>query len=182
MVGFRKDAQSFAMEEVTNSEEYGDQHCKLRSPVYSHGKPSILRKGSPLLNLSLTSLGKETTSSSWLSLDSRAPVDSPRMKTLHEKGAINGSPTAKKLASCRPNRVRKKTPPTTKGETQKDVSDMAQQLSLGPLAVSTLRKPRKRTCRTNTKLGARTVAESGGTNTKLATGTATENGGHDKLG
>ncbi|KAB5533671.1 hypothetical protein DKX38_016757 [Salix brachista] len=177
-----KDAQSFAMEEVTNAEDYGDQHCKLRSPVYSHGKPSILRKGSPLLNLSLTSLGKETTSSSWLSLDSRAPVDSPRMKTLHEKGAINDSPTAKNLASCRPNRLCKKTPPSTKGETQKDVSDMAQQLSLGPLAVSTLRKPRKRTCRTYTKLGTRTVAESGGTNTKLATGTATENGGHDKLG
>ncbi|KAF9672065.1 hypothetical protein SADUNF_Sadunf11G0001800 [Salix dunnii] len=177
-----KDAHSFAMEEVTNAEDYGDQQCKLRSPVYSHGKPSILRKGSPLLNLSLTSLGKETTSSSWLSLDSRAPVDSPRMKTLHEKGVINDSPTAKNLASCRPNRLCKKTPPSTKGETQKDVSDMAHQLSLGPLAVSTLRKPRKRTRRTNTKLGTRTVAESGGTNTKLATGTATENGGQDKHG
>ena len=114
------------MEEVTNAEDYGDQQCKLRSPVYSHGKPSILRKGSPLLNLSLTSLGKETTSSSWLSLDSRAPVDSPRMKTLHEKGVINDSPTAKNLASCRPNRLCKKTTLGAKVETQKDVFDMAQ--------------------------------------------------------
>ncbi|KAL9384276.1 hypothetical protein Peur_024599 [Populus x canadensis] len=175
-----KDAQSFAMEEVTNAEDYGDQQWKLRSPVHSRGKPSILRKGSPLLNLSLTSLGKETASSSWLSLDSRAAVDSPRMKTLHEKGAINDSPAAKNLSPCRPNRLCKKTTPITKVETQKNVSDMAQQLSLGPLAVSTLRKPRKRMCRTNTNLGTRTVAENGGTNTKFGTGTATENGGLDQ--
>ena len=168
------------MEEVTNAEDYGDQQWKLRSPVHSRGKPSILRKGSPLLNLSLTSLGKETASSSWLSLDSRAAVDSPRMKTLHEKGAINDSPAAKNLSPCRPNRLCKKTTPITKVETQKNVSDMAQQLSLGPLAVSTLRKPRKRMCRTNTNLGTRTVAENGGTNTKLGTGTATENGGLDQ--
>ncbi|CAK7351223.1 unnamed protein product [Dovyalis caffra] len=159
-----KDAQNFAMEEVTNAEDYGDQHCELRSSVHSHGKPSILRKGSPLLNLSLTSLGKETTNSSWLSLDSHAPVDSSRMKVMHEKGVISECPAAKNLSSCRPSRLCKKTTPSTKVETQKDVSDIAQQLSLGPLAVSTLRKPRKRSCRTNTNLGTRIAAENSGTN------------------
>ncbi|KAL9355760.1 hypothetical protein Peur_053730 [Populus x canadensis] len=128
-----------------------------------------------LLKSSLTSLGKETTSSSWLSLDSHAPVDSPKMKAVRGKGEINECQAAKKLSSCCPNRLCKKTTLGAKGETQKDVCDMAQQLCLGPLAFSTLRKPRKHTCRTNTNLGTQTAAENGGTNTNSGTGTATEN-------
>ncbi|KAH8512154.1 hypothetical protein H0E87_009382 [Populus deltoides] len=97
------------------------------------------------------------------------------MKAVRGKGEINECQAAKKLSSCCPNRLCKKTTLGAKGETQKDVCDMAQQLCLGPLAFSTLRKPRKHTCRTNTNLGTQTAAENGGTNTNSGTGTATEN-------
>lgn len=134
------------MEKAPTDADYGDQQCELRSPIHPHCNTSISRKGSPpFLKLSLTSIGKDNTISSWLSLDSFA--NPPSIKAKHEECTISDGPAGKSLASCRPNRSCKKiTPSTKKVSTQKDVVDMAQQLSLGPLAVSTLRKPRKRGC------------------------------------
>uniref|UniRef100_A0A6M2ECY5 Uncharacterized protein n=1 Tax=Populus davidiana TaxID=266767 RepID=A0A6M2ECY5_9ROSI len=91
----------------------------------------------------------------------------PKMKAVHGKGEINECQAAKNYLHVVPTDCARRL-------------HWAQQLCLGPLAFSTLRKPRKRTCRTNTNLGTQTAAESGGTNTNSGTGTATENDRCDK--
>ncbi|KAJ6935126.1 hypothetical protein NC652_010203 [Populus alba x Populus x berolinensis] len=61
------------------------------------------------------------------------------MKAVHGKGEINECQAAKNYLHVVPTDCARRL-------------HWAQQLCLGPLAFSTLRKPRKRTCRTNTNL------------------------------
>ncbi|XP_065879204.1 uncharacterized protein [Euphorbia lathyris] len=133
-----KDLPSFPTGTVTTSADYSSEQFEPRSPGPG---PGLLQasanpgNNSPFLNLGLTNLRKDGSSTSWLTLDSCAPVDPPSSK-------------ANKLAVSRPNRISKKITASTK---RVATEDMAQELSLGPLAVSSLKKkPRKRVCRTNT--------------------------------
>ena len=136
---------SFATEEVATGADYGEKQHERNRPIRPLDNDSIPGKGSHSLGLNLTSLGKDATNSSWLTLDSCASVDPPNMKAKHEERIISVCPVATNLASGRPKRSCKKTGSCTKsGATNKDSVDTAQQLSLGLLAVSTLKKPRKR--------------------------------------
>ncbi|KAF2304685.1 hypothetical protein GH714_037477 [Hevea brasiliensis] len=155
-----KDLPSLATEKIATDADCGDKQCEWSSPVHPQSNTSIPGKGSPFLELGLTSLGKDAASSSWLTLESCATVDPPSRKDKHEECAMSVCPIAKNLASCRPNRSCRKTTPSMKTvATEKEVTDMAQQLSLGPLAVSSLKKPRKRSCRTNTSLSTGMTTE-----------------------
>ena len=141
------------IEEVATDADYADKQCEWNHPIHPSGNVSIPGKGSLSSELNLTSLGKDATNSSWLTLDSCASVHPPSMKAKHEECIISVCPVATNLASGRPKRSCKKTTPCTKsGATDKHSMDKAQQLSLGLLAVSTLKKPRKRASRTNTGL------------------------------
>ncbi|KAJ9136350.1 hypothetical protein P3X46_033438 [Hevea brasiliensis] len=160
-----KDVPSLASEKVTTDADCGDKQCEWRSPVHPQGNTSVPGKGSSFFKLGLASLEKDATGSSWLTLDSCPPVDLPSTKARYEGHTVSDSPMSKNLASRRPNRSCKKTTSMKTVVIERDVIDMAQQLSLGPLAVSSLKKPRKRSCRTNTG---------------LSTGMATENPSYDK--
>ncbi|XP_015574278.1 uncharacterized protein LOC8284196 isoform X2 [Ricinus communis] len=154
-----KEFPSIAMEEVTTDADYGNKQCEWSSPVHPTGNTSTPRKGSTFLKLNLKSLGRDATNSSWLTLDSCASVDPPSRKAKHEECILGVCPVVKNLASGRSNRSCKKLTSTKSGATEKDVVDMAQQLSLGLLAVSTLKKPRKRASRTNTGLSTGRINE-----------------------
>lgn len=132
-----------------------DQQHELRSSN-GQGSASASGKGSsPFLKLGLTNLGKDTASSSWLSLNSSAPGHPIRTKSKNPEGSISEGPAAKIMAS-RPIRSCKKVSPSSKKYvTQTHATDMAQQLSLSSLAVQTVRK--KRGCRTNTGLNIGTT-------------------------
>ncbi|KDP20744.1 hypothetical protein JCGZ_21215 [Jatropha curcas] len=146
-----KEITCSATEEVTT---------EWKSTIHTDGNSSIPGKASPFLKLSLTSMRKESSSSAWLTLDSCAAVDPPRINAKYEECTIGACPVAKKLISGRPNRSCKKTTQSMRTVvTEKDVMDMAQQLSLGPLAVSTLKKPRKRACRTNASFNTAMATE-----------------------
>ncbi|XP_050235391.1 uncharacterized protein LOC126683732 [Mercurialis annua] len=147
-------ADSDAEESLSCASPAEEQHKEF--PSFETGgvtSPVHQMEDSSFSKLNLTSLGKDATNSSWLTLDSCASIDPPSMKAKHEECTLTVSPAAKKLTACRPNRSCKKTTPSKiKVATEKDVADMAQQLSLGFLAVSTLKKPRKRVGRANTDL------------------------------
>lgn len=69
-----------AAEEVTADADCGDEQCEWRSHVHPQANTSIPGESSPFLKLGLTSLEKDATSNSWLTLDSRPPVDLPSTK------------------------------------------------------------------------------------------------------
>ncbi|CAI0468323.1 unnamed protein product [Linum tenue] len=98
----------------------------------THGNssaPEIGSSSSPLLKkLSLTMLGKDKKSNTWLSLDSGAPNEHDDAAPGHQ---VESGPSG-----------------------QQDVTDMAQQLSLGPLASSTAKKSRGRATRGSTNLNS----------------------------
>lgn len=146
-----KEGPDFVMEEVPADADYGDVQCEQSRAAREEENTTIPRSSSRSLKLSLTSIENDGSSSSWLSLDSCAPAQNPSSVAKHNEDAIIRGPAAKSLAPCRPNRSCKKTTPSTKRiATQKDVIDMAQQLSLGPSAASTSRKSRKSGNKTDT--------------------------------
>ncbi|KAF3451721.1 hypothetical protein FNV43_RR07817 [Rhamnella rubrinervis] len=126
-----------------------DKQCESRTNVHSQGNAHIQGKEIPSLELGLTSQGKDDSSnSSWLSLQSSATHHPSNMISKHDTSLIVSE--AKNLASCRPSRSCRKTKPNTKEVTaQKQAVDMAQRLSLGPLSIPILRKPRKHASRNN---------------------------------
>uniref|UniRef100_A0A2P2KD83 Uncharacterized protein MANES_17G038900 n=1 Tax=Rhizophora mucronata TaxID=61149 RepID=A0A2P2KD83_RHIMU len=137
-----KEVSSCAAEKVTTNKDF-DQRCEPGGPF--HSSTSILKRSNPFLKLSLMSPAKDAGSVSWLSLDSCATIGLPSMKANPEGCTINEVPTAQSLASCSPNKDNKKTVASPElVANQKDDVGMSQQLSLGPLAVSAVRKPRKR--------------------------------------
>lgn len=135
----------------------GDNQCEPMTCCHPQGDVCVLVKDiTPSLELGLSNQGKDDTSnSSWLSLDSCAPDRFLNSNTKHEERAIGEGPATENLSSCRPIRSCNKKKPSTKVTVQKHAMDMARQLSLGPLAISTLKKPRKRAYRTNTSLNVR---------------------------
>lgn len=135
----------------------GDKQCEPMTCCHPQGDVCILVKDiTPSLELGLSNQGKDDTSnSSWLSLDSCAPDRLLNSNTKHEERGIGEAPATENLSSCRPIRSCNKKKPSTKVTVQKHAMDMARQLSLGPLAISTLKKPRKRAYRTNTSLNVR---------------------------
>ncbi|KAL6197632.1 hypothetical protein ACLB2K_033238 [Fragaria x ananassa] len=98
------------------------------------------------LELGLSNQGMDDVSnSSWLSLDTYSAdcADSMTSEPLAVKDLVLPRP----VKSCKKVRLR------TRANSQKQVVDMAQQLSLGPLALPPVRKPRKRVCRPNLNIG-----------------------------
>lgn len=100
----------------------------------------------PSLQLGFTNQGMdEASNSSWLSLDTCAAD--------REESMTSESLASKDLVSPRPIRSCKKARMRTRKVAHKQAVDMAQQLSLGPLAIPPGRKPRKRVCRPNLNIG-----------------------------
>lgn len=134
-----------------------DKICEPMTCCHPQGDVcTLLKEITPSLELGLSNQGKvDTSNSSWLSLDSCAPDRLLNSNTKDEESALGEGPATENLSSCRPIRSYKKKKPSTKVTVQKHAMDMARQLSLGPLAISTLKKPRKRACRTNTSFNAR---------------------------
>ncbi|XP_031279268.1 uncharacterized protein LOC116137720 isoform X2 [Pistacia vera] len=129
------------LEEHARDRDSNDQRHESRSPSFAQGSVLVPRNASPFLKLGLITMGKDTTSSSWLSLNSCAPGHPARTKHKNTEGTISEAPSAKDIASPANRSFKKTTPTTKKVAEQKDATDMAQQLSLSP----TVRKPRKRT-------------------------------------
>ncbi|XVF26043.1 hypothetical protein REPUB_Repub13aG0265800 [Reevesia pubescens] len=153
-----KEAHGSMIRETVTDEDCNDQQQELSTRGNSQGNVSVPASGSPpFLKLGLT-CPKKDTSSSWLSLDSSASGHTSRSKPKNEASAMSKDPSTKTLASNRLSRPLKQTTPSTRKVTvqEEHVIDMAEQLSLGPLSVPTLRKPRKRTCRANTSANAGT--------------------------
>ncbi|KAL5840440.1 hypothetical protein ACOSQ3_013111 [Xanthoceras sorbifolium] len=157
-----KEIPSLVTENVATDGDSDDQQYELRTRSSAQANVCDPKRGTPpFLNLGLTNLGKEHTSNSWLSLNSCASGRPSRAKSKNEEGLISEDPAAKNIASCRPNRSCKTpTPSTKKFAAQKSATDMAEQLSLGPLAIRTVRKPRKCACRSNTSLNIGMTTES----------------------
>ncbi|KAJ0014525.1 hypothetical protein Pint_21845 [Pistacia integerrima] len=129
------------LEENARDQDSNDQRHESRSPSFAQGSVLVPRNASPFLKLGLITMGKDTTSSSWLSLNSCAPGHPARTKHKNTEGTISEAPSAKDIASPANRSFKKTTPTTKKVAEQKDATDVAQQLSLSP----TVRKPRKRT-------------------------------------
>ncbi|KAJ0078822.1 hypothetical protein Patl1_24607 [Pistacia atlantica] len=127
------------LEENARDRDSNDQRHESRSPSFAPGSVLVPRNASPFLKLGLITMGKDTTSSSWLSLNSCAPGHPARTKHKNTEGAISEAPSAKDIASPANRSFKKTTPTTKKVAEQKDATDVAQQLSLSP----TVRKPRK---------------------------------------
>ncbi|KAK9267829.1 hypothetical protein L1049_010265 [Liquidambar formosana] len=158
-----KEAPNFVMEKVLTDADCDDQQCDLRTQGDCQGNVCNPGKGSTLsLKLGLTGQGKDNTgTSSWLSLDSRAQDCPPCAKPKRVEGTHGEGRATKKWASCRPNRSCKKKKPSPKRVTaQKHARDTPQQLNLGSLAVTPLRKLRKRGCKTNLNLNTEMTVES----------------------
>ncbi|KAH7545745.1 hypothetical protein FEM48_Zijuj01G0126400 [Ziziphus jujuba var. spinosa] len=131
----------------------GDKQCESRTDDFnSQGTVHIPGKEIPSLELGLTSQAKDAACKpSWLSLHSSVPDHPSHMLRKHDGSLIGEGDATKNLASCRPSRSCKKTKPSTKEvTTQKQALNMEHQLSLGPLAIPIMRKPRKHACRNNT--------------------------------
>ncbi|KAK1557939.1 hypothetical protein Q3G72_034534 [Acer saccharum] len=157
-----KEIPSLATEKVAIDGDSDDQQqYELRTPSRAQANVCDPRNGTPpFLKLGLTSRGKEHTRNSWLSLNSCAPGRPTRTKSKNEEGLMSQNSAVTNLASCRPDRSCKTpTPNTKKIATQKPATDMAEQLSLGPLAIRTVKKPRKRTSRSNTSLNTGVTTE-----------------------
>lgn len=147
------------MTEKATDGDSDDQQHELRSSHGLCGAPASRKGSSPFLKLGLTNLGKDTASSSWLSLNSSAPGNPICTKSKNSEDSISGGPAAKIMAS-RPIRSCKKVSPSSKKvATQMHATDMTEQLSLSSLAVQTVRK--KRGFRTNTGLNIRTTDNKG---------------------
>ncbi|KAE8664463.1 Homeodomain-like superfamily protein, putative isoform 2 [Hibiscus syriacus] len=145
-----KDAQCSMTQEIVTDEDCNDQrrelsiHGNTENNVCSHERetPSFLKMG-------LTGPKKDKSSSS-LSLDASASNRTSHAKPKNESSTISKGPPTKTSSSHRLNRPSKQaTQSTRKVAPLEHAVDMAEQLSLGPLSVPTLRKPRKRTRRTN---------------------------------
>ncbi|GAV85021.1 Myb_DNA-bind_6 domain-containing protein [Cephalotus follicularis] len=135
-----KEVPSSEAEKVATGADCDDQQWDLSTHAQSKACG-----GSHHSEFGLTSLG-EDTSSSWLSLNSCAAACPAFTKTNYEEIIVSEDPAVTKSTSCHSTRSCKKTA-QKKLTVQKHAIDMAQQLSLGPLAVTTVRKPRKRACR-----------------------------------
>lgn len=131
-----------------------DQQYEFRTPSQAQANVCNPRKGTPpFLKLGLMNQEKEHRSNSWLSLNSCAPGRATRTKSKNEEGLISEDPAAKNLASSRPSRsCRTPTPSRQRFAAQKPATEMSERLSLGPLAIQTARKPRKRASGSNTSL------------------------------
>ena len=138
-------------------EDCNNQQWELSTHGNSQGNVCVPERGSPpFLKLGLT-CPKKDTSSSWLSLDSSASGHTSRSKPKNEMSIISKGPNTKTSPSYHLSRpLKQATPSTRKVTVQEHAIDMAEQLSLCPLSVPTLRKPRKRTCRANTIANAGT--------------------------
>ena len=151
------------MENLVTGAASNDKQCEPSTHCHPQGDAHILGKDiAPSLELGLSNQGKDDTSNfSWLSLDSCAPDRLLSTKASHEESTTCEGPLPKILSSLRLNRSCKNKKTSTKDVTvQKHAMDMAKQLSLGPLATPTLKKPRKRACRTNTSLNIGLTFES----------------------
>ncbi|KAJ0080000.1 hypothetical protein Patl1_24602 [Pistacia atlantica] len=132
----------FECEEMTDSEVEEGSGYEQIPEMQEKGSVLVPRNASPFLKLGLITMGKDTTSSSWLSLNSCAPGHPARTKHKNTEGTISEAPSAKDIASPANRSFKKTTPTTKKVAEQKDATDVAQQLSLSP----TVRKPRKPVC------------------------------------
>lgn len=158
-----KEDQNIALENLVTGAASNDKQCEPSTHCHPQGDAHILGKDiAPSLELGLSNQGKDDTSNfSWLSLDSCAPDRLLSTKASHEESTTCEGPLPKILSSLRLNRSCKNKKTSTKDVTvQKHAMDMAKQLSLGPLATPTLKKPRKRACRTNTSLNIGLTFES----------------------
>ncbi|XP_062013512.1 uncharacterized protein LOC133729903 [Rosa rugosa] len=151
----------FECEEMADSEgEEDGSACEQISEMQNKDVASFTKKGPataehndnihihriPSLELGLSNQGMdEASNSSWLSLDT---YSADREESMTSEGLA-----AKDLVSPPPNKSCKKVRLRTRANSQKQVVDMAQQLSLGPLALPPVRKPRKRVCRPNLNIG-----------------------------
>ncbi|KAK8501950.1 hypothetical protein V6N11_063649 [Hibiscus sabdariffa] len=133
-----------------------DQLCELG--IHGHSENNVCgpeRRTLSLLKMDL-SCPKKAKSNFWLSLDAPASDRTSHAKTGNEVSTSSKCPT-KTSASHRLNRASKHATPRTRKVTQQEHAvDMAEQLSLGPLSVPTLRKPRKHACRTSKTANAGT--------------------------
>ncbi|XP_038689681.1 uncharacterized protein LOC119988639 isoform X2 [Tripterygium wilfordii] len=151
-----KGEPKFTAARVAMDVNYDDQECELEGPVYSQRNNSLLIKSSPSLKLSLTSLGMDPTKNAWLSLESGAPG---HHECKHENMIREGS-HAKNFTGLSNRSCTKTTEGTNNDGTQNHSEDMTQQLSLGPIVFPSLRKPRKRSRRTNASLSMEMTLES----------------------
>lgn len=135
-----KDVPTFATKRPATVDPDGKQ-CEPKAGC--HTQDSI--RGTPSLD--------DASNSSWLSLDSCAPDRPSHMMSKHDESTNDSGLAANDLSSSRPTRSCKNAKLSTREVVaQRQGVDMAHQLSLGPLANPTIRKPRKRVCRTNTCL------------------------------
>ncbi|KAL4388282.1 hypothetical protein GQ457_09G001310 [Hibiscus cannabinus] len=152
-----KDAQGSMTREIVTDEDCNNQQWELSIHGNSENNVCGPERGTPsFLKIGLTG-PKKDKSSSWLSLDASASNRVPHAKPKNEASTISKCPPTKTSASHRLNRPSKQaTPSTRKVAPQEHAVDMAEQLSLGPLSIPTLRKPRKRARRTNKTANAGT--------------------------
>ncbi|KAK6283564.1 hypothetical protein POUND7_002516 [Theobroma cacao] len=150
-----KEAEGSTTRKTVTDEDFNNQQQELSARCNSQGNICVPEKGTPpFLKLGLTCPRKDA-SSSWLSLDSSASGRTSRSKPKNEVSTISKGPPTKTLASYRLNRpLKHATPSTRKVTVQEHAIDMAEQLSLGPLSVPTLRKPRKRRANTIANTGS----------------------------
>ncbi|KAJ0079470.1 hypothetical protein Patl1_24663 [Pistacia atlantica] len=120
------------LEENARDRDSNDQRHESRSPSFAQGSVLVPRNASPFLKLGLITMGKDTTSSSWLSLNSCAPGHPARTKHKNTGGTISEAPSAKDIASPANRSFKKTTPTMKKVAEQKDATVVAQQLSLSP--------------------------------------------------
>ncbi|KAK8992218.1 hypothetical protein V6N11_048307 [Hibiscus sabdariffa] len=150
------DAQGSMTRETETDGDCNDQLCELG--IHGNSENNVCgpeRRTPSLLKMDL-SCPKKAKSSSWLSLDAPASNRTSHAKTGNEVSTSSKCPT-KTLASHRLNTPLQHATPSTRKVTQKEHAvDMAEQLSLGPLSVPTLRKSRKRARWTGKTTNART--------------------------
>ncbi|KAF5729056.1 hypothetical protein HS088_TW21G01213 [Tripterygium wilfordii] len=140
-----KGEHKFTAVRVGTDVNYDDQECELQGPVYSQRNNSLPINSSPSLKSSLTSQGMDPTKNAWLSLESGAPGHHEcKHENMIEEGSHANNFTGRSNRSCMTTEC------TNNDGTKTPAVDMTQQLSLGPIVVPSLRKPRKRSCRTNT--------------------------------
>lgn len=87
------------MTEKATDGDSDDQQHELRSSHGLCGAPASRKGSSPFLKLGLTNLGKDTASSSWLSLNSSAPGNPICTKSKNSEDSISEGPAAKIMAS-----------------------------------------------------------------------------------
>ncbi|GMI93305.1 DUO POLLEN 3 [Hibiscus trionum] len=152
-----KDAQGSMTREIVTDQDGNDQQLELSIHGNSENNVCGPERGNPsFLKMGSTGPMKDK-SSSWLSLDASASNLASHAKPKNEASTVSKCPPTKTSASHRLNRPSKQaTPSTRKVLPQEHAVDMAEQLSLGPLSIPTLRKPRKRACRTNKTANAGT--------------------------